>query len=163
MTEDRKPRLPVAGEFVRSVGKLVSIEDVTPKEIVLDYIFQGFEARIEARLNGKRIKEFSVHNDFYGLGTCVTHAITEAKEQANFYGPSDLEFVVVKITSHCRKRPSRNERSNFYDEQFRAFQTEATGCKWNLPDDTEEDVFRVTNSDGTLRELPCKPVTNEEG
>lgn len=135
------PRLPVEGEYVRTCGKLVAIEDVTPKEIVLDYIFEEESARLEGRINGKTVKVYSTFNDYYGEGTCVDSAIKEAKQQEAWLGESNLEFVVVKIISQVRKRPSRGVRENFYDREYRAMETLNNGCRWNLPDDVETVVW----------------------
>src|SRR5437870_4946695 len=112
-----KPRLPNIGEHVRSVGTLVSIEDVTPVPVkTLDYIFQLVTARVESRLNGQVISPHVTFNEFYGEGTAVKAAIGEAKKLAESYGPSNVQFVVVKITEHIRKRPSWNQDENFYDD-----------------------------------------------
>jgi hypothetical protein len=136
-----QPRLPKVGEFVRACGRLVEIQDVTPKPPAptLDYIFEYTNARVEGRINGKVIKTFSTFNDLYGEGTCVKYAIEEAQSQAKWYGPSDMVFVVVKITSRVRKRPI--DRENLYDARFRGFESLSFGCGHNLPKDVEEDVW----------------------
>lgn len=139
-------RLPEVGDYVRTYGKLVKIEDVTPKEIILDYIFEEEEARIEGRINGKTVKVYSTFNDFYGPGTCVQSAIKEAKRQNEWLGESNLEFVVIKVVSQVRKRPSEHERENFYDKGFRAMNNLNHGCHWNLPDKVETLVWSSKSS-----------------
>jgi hypothetical protein len=135
------PRLPAEGDYVRTYGKLLKIEDVTPKEIVLDYIFEEEEARLEGRINGKTVKVYTTFNNFYGPDTCVESAIKEAKQQEAWLGESNLEFVVVKVVRQVRKRPSLGERENFYDREFRAMETLNHGCRWDLPDEVETVVW----------------------
>lgn len=148
MTEPQ-PRLPQVGEYVRMIGKLVEVQDVTPppppKE--LDYIFEETHARAEARVNGKVIETFSTFNNFAGEGTCVEAAIEEAKEKRQHYGPSDLEFVVVKMTSRIRKRA--NGHKNLYDPTFLDFDSLKNGWNRDLPDDTEEVVWSSKTNDST--------------
>jgi hypothetical protein len=134
-------RLPEEGEYVRIYGTLIRSEDVTPKEVVIDYIFEETTARIEGRINGKLVKEYGTFNNFYGKDTCVEAAIKEAKTHQAWLGESNLEFVVVKITSQRRMRPSRLQREEFYAKGIRKMETLPHGCRWNLPDDVEEDVW----------------------
>ncbi len=134
-------RVPEIGEYVRNCGTLVEVQDVTPKEIVLDYIFEDVSARVEGRINGKVVKEYSTFNEFFGQGTSVDNAIQEAKTQQAWLGESNMEFVVVKITSRGRKRPSRAVRENWYDKGFREMETLAFGCRAGMPDDNEEVVW----------------------
>ena len=134
-------RLPDVGQYVRDYGTLVQIEDVTPKEIVLDYIFESMEARLEGRINGKLVKTYSTLSDHYGKNTCVQSAIKEAKTQQAWLGDSNLEFVVVKVTRRFRMRPSMDNRVNFYDAKFRAMKQLDFGCCRDLPDDIKEDVW----------------------
>ncbi len=135
------PRVPTEGDYVRMCGTLVAIEDVTPKEIVLDFIFEETEARLEGRINGHVVKEYSTFNNFYGRDTCVESAIKEAKVQEAWIGESNLEFVVVKVTRQVRMRPARDGKENFYAREFREMRTIEHGCRWNLPDEVEEDVW----------------------
>ena len=139
-------RLPEIGEYVRMYGTLVEVQDVTPKEIVLDYVFEDTQAKLVGRINGKNVKEYGTFNDFYGKDTCVAAAIDEAKEQQRFLGESNLEFVVIKVTSRVRMRPTRNERENFYASEFRAMESLPNGSCWNLPEDTVEEVWSRMNS-----------------
>ena len=134
-------RIPNVGEYVRQYGTLVGVEDVTPKEIILDYIFEETSARVEGRINGKVVKEYGTFNNFYGKDTCIENAISEAKVQQNWIGESNMEFVVVKITSRVRKRPSRVHKENWHDRQYRAMDTLDFGCRRKMPDDIEEVVW----------------------
>jgi hypothetical protein len=136
----RNPRLPEVGEYVRTHGRLVQIEDVTPPvEPQIDYIFEHMEARVEARVNGVRLKEFGTFNDFYGEGTSINHAIEEAKEQMASLGKCDVEFVVVKIIAWTRLRPEPG--GNFYESEFRKFRPLSSGWRANLPEPIEEVVW----------------------
>lgn len=142
MSKETKPvKIPDVGEYVRNYGTLVEIQDVTPKEIVLDYVFEDTSARVEGRINGKVAKEYTTFNNFYGQDSCVQHAIREAKEQRRCLGDSCMEFVVVKVTSRQRMRPERNERENFYDTKYRAMTALECGRCRDLPDDVEEVVW----------------------
>lgn len=134
-------RVPQPGEYVRMYGTLIEVQDVTPKERVYDYIFEEVTARVEGRINGKVIKEFTTFTDFYGKGTCVEHAIREAKEQQTWLGESSMEFVVVKIVSRQRMRPSRDDRENFYDRNFRAMKALECGRCRGMPEEVEEVVW----------------------
>lgn len=144
-----KPIIQPVGSYVRSLGKLIAIENVTPPVVeVLDYIYLETTARVEARVNGKPIKVFSTFNEFYGEGTAVQQAIKEAKAEAIKAGPSSLEFVVVMVRSHVRKRPSSHRGACFYDTDFRAMETIEHGSKRDLPEDLCMTVFSVTNPSG---------------
>jgi hypothetical protein len=134
-------KLPDVGEYVRNYGTLVEVEDVTPKDVVLDYIFEDTSARLEARINGKVVKTYGEFNNFYGKDTCVENAIKEARIQQRWLGESNLEFVVVKITSRKRMRPDHGVRENFYDDKFRAMKPLECGAYWDLPPETEEVVW----------------------
>jgi hypothetical protein len=140
-TAPKPAKLPEVGEYVRQYGTLVEVQDVTPKEIILDYIFEETSARLEGRINGKVVKEYSTFSDYYGKGTCVQNAIIEAKVQQEWLGESTMEFVVVKITSRVRKRPDRTQKENWYDCQFRAMNNLDFGCRRGMPDDVEEVVW----------------------
>lgn len=151
MREERKPvRLPAVGESVRMYGKLVKIEVVTPPvEVVRDYVFEFTTAKLEARINGFCIKEHGEFNDFYGDGTCVDAAIRDARSLVGQFGESDLEFVVIKVTSQKRMRPDPDRRENFYADQFRAMETLEYGCCRDLPEDKEEIVWSSKNDNAT--------------
>jgi hypothetical protein len=142
MTTDSNPvRVPEIGEYVRHYGTLVEVQDVTPKEIVLDYIFEERAARLEGRINGKVVKEYGTFNNHYGQDTCVKCAIEEARVQQLWLGESNLEFVVVKVTTRTRMRPDRSNREYFYAKGIRAMKALDYGCRRGMPDDIEEDVW----------------------
>lgn len=140
MGPETKPRDPVVGEYVRMVGTLVAVEDVTPppppKEA--DYIFEDTEARVDVLANGHKIDEGPTLNNFYGQGTCVDTAIKEAKRLSKKHGPG-VEVRVVKVTARVRMRKARGE--NFYAPQFARFESKPHGAKWDLPEPTEEVVW----------------------
>lgn len=143
-----KPRIPEVGEYVRTYGTLVEVQDVTPPVVqVLDYIFEDTSATWELRINGKLVQDFSTINNFYGQDTCVPEAIKEAKILVKKLGETDAEVVVVKITERVRMRPSRDE--HFYDPAFREFKSLDHGCRWNLPDEKREDVWSSKRGDLT--------------
>jgi len=142
VSENKTSRLPEIGEFVRNYGTLVRVEDVTPQQaVVMDYVFESISARLEARVNGKLIKQYSEINDFYGLATCVDLARQEAAEQLKWFGESDLEFVVVKITKQARMRPHKNNGENYYADRFRAMENLTHGSRWNVAEEREEVVW----------------------
>ena len=144
MTE-RRGRLPSVGEYVRNVGELVEVQDVTPPVTkVEDWIFRDTSARVEMRVGGKLVKEFGTFNNFYGRDRCVEFAIAEAKEQQKFYATDAVEFVVVKIVTHCRYRPARDK--SFYAPEFVEFRFLEHGSGWNLPEETEEVVWSSASS-----------------
>lgn len=137
---DCSPRIPTVGEYVRMFGTLVEVQDVTPPVVpTKDYIFEDTSARLEARINGKVVKEYGTYNNFYGKDRCVEAAIDEARKQQDWLGESNLEFVVVKVTERCRMRPTNSE--HFYAREFREFKALDHGCKWDLPEETEDDVW----------------------
>ena len=79
---DGSPRIPEIGEYVRTFGTLVEVQDVTPPVVpTKDYIFEDTSARLEARVNGKVVKEYGTYNNFYGKDRCVEAAIDEARQQ----------------------------------------------------------------------------------
>ena len=132
-----KPRLPEIGESIRLCGKLVKIQDVTPPVTqVLDYVFEETSATVWAKVNGQLLKEFAMFNDFYG--SARTLAIVEAKRIAATYGDA-IEVVVIEKRQLIRKRPTNRE--NFYAKEFVEFETINHGCRWDLPDDVEEQVW----------------------
>jgi hypothetical protein len=146
VTDSKTVRIPEVGEYVRMYGTLVEVQDVTPKEIVLDYVFERTEARLDGLINGKKVKEFGTFNDYYGKETCVKLAITEAQDKIKFFGESNLEFVVVKITRRVRMRPDRQKREYFYDDKFRTMTELEHGRYYDLPGETEEVVWRSSES-----------------
>lgn len=136
-----KPKLPYVGAYIRNYGTLVKIEDVTPKEVVLDYIFEDTKARLEARINGHVVKVYGTLNNFYGKDSCVANAINDATRIQEKIGESNLEFVVIKVTSQIRMRPSRHNLSSAYDPKVRDMDTIDYGCKRDVAADVEREVW----------------------
>ena len=139
--EKNPVRLPEVGDEVRSYGKLIAIQDVTPKDVILDYIFEDCEAVLEARINGKKVREYSTFNNFHGPQTCVPNAIKEAELIQRTYGESNLEFVVILKTTQVRMRPDPVCRENVRDREFRAMRQLDYGCRAGLPTTREEEVW----------------------
>lgn len=144
-----KPRLPIEGEFVRHVGRLIEIQTVPPKPQpppTKDYIFEDIEARCEIRLNGKTIKEIQTYNDFYGFETGVKSAIMEMKEYVTREGigpKSDIEVVVIRVERQYRARPK--DVTNFYDKSFFDFEPIKFGSQFDLPHPVETIVWSSKN------------------
>lgn len=146
--ESEGPRLPRIGEYVRTIGKLIAVENVTPPVVeVIDYIFERIEARVECRVNGNTFKHYGTFNEFYGPGTAVSAAIEEAKMLAKKHGKSDLEFVAIKVTSQSRMRPESNKsRTMTFDDKFRYLSRLERYDQWGLPEAVEELVFSIKNT-----------------
>lgn len=148
MSRQRNPRIAVEGEYMRGTGRLIRVEDVTPKDVVLDYIFQDSEATVQARINGHNIKEYGTFNNLYGEGTCVDAAIEQAKSVLKVIGESNLEFVVVKRTFHQRYRPSKRMNESIFDRGMVHMEVLPHGWGRDLPDDIEEVVWSSNESEG---------------
>lgn len=131
------PRLPIVGEQVRLCGRLVEIQDVTPPvTTVIDYVFEEVSATVLVKANGLTIADGPTFNDFYGPPR--NPAIAEAKKLAERYGPG-VEVVVLERRQLVRKRPTGNR--NFYAREFVEFESIRHGCRADLPDDHEEQVW----------------------
>ena len=145
MTE--KPRLPVVGEFVRSVGRLVGIQTIDPPPQPppqKDYIFEDVSARCEMRLNGERINLINTLNDFFGVDSGIKSAINEMVEycEDKKIGPeSDIEVVVVKVVCRYRARPCADVLKIFNNKNYRNFNFLKAGACWDLPEDVETIVW----------------------
>lgn len=130
---------PAVGEFVRHVGRLVSIEDVTPPVVIVrDYIFEQISAKCEVRLGTETIKYIQTLSDYHGEGTAVATAITEMKEYAiarEIDPTHPLEVVVISIAQQLRMRPNPAEYSR---EPFRQIEY---GYLRGLPKPTETVVW----------------------
>lgn len=143
--EKETPRLPEVGEFVRQHGRLIAVEVVPPPPPPppqKDYIFEEIEARCEIRRNGELFKELHTNNDFYGLETSVKVAIEEMEAMAaqQQIGPeSELEIVVVRVTSYFRARPQ--DKENLYDRKFVDFEPIPRWSRNNVPGETETVVW----------------------
>ena len=133
-------KMPEIGKFQRNHGTLIKIEDVTlqPRK-ELDYIFESVAARVEIRLNGKLVKTCGTYGDIDGFCSSIPNAIEEAKRLKITYGETDAEFVVVKIVTQRRCRPSNHE--NFYEKGYRDFAAKEYGSGVDLPEDKEEVVW----------------------
>ena len=141
-----EPRIPEVGEYVRGAGKLIAVVDSRPvPPPPKDYIFQSICARFEVRRRGKVLDTGSTYNDFYGLETSVAAAIESAKEYVaseEIAPDSELEVVVVRVVEYGRMRPNmRDVDGSVYDRRFRTFDYVQPGCKWDVPEDVETDVW----------------------
>ena len=143
MTEEKI--LPEIGQYVRSHGKLVDIEEVapeTPPQPDIDYIFEDTEARCELWRNGEMVVGLGGYTDFYGEKTSVSTAIKEMKEYAKERGidpESEVEVIVIEVVSRVRHRP--NEGESFYDKRFVNFSPRRHGCLVGMPDPVETKVW----------------------
>lgn len=138
---------PAVGEYVRHVGKLIAIEDVTPPvKKVVDYIFESVSAKCELRFRGEVIKDLQTLNDFYGEGTGVATAIEEMQKYTadrKIAPDSEVEVVVLRIAEQCRMRlnPAAYESVRMR-EPFRSIDY---GCKRDLPEPTQTIVWSSKN------------------
>lgn len=138
------PRLPNIGEQIRLCGRLVEIQDVTPPVTqVLDYVFEEVSAAVLVKANGLTLTEGPTFNDFYGPARVP--AVVEAKKLAEMYGPG-VEVVVIEKTQLVRKRPTGNR--SFYAREFIEFESIRHGCRADLPDDREEQVWSSKSPEG---------------
>jgi hypothetical protein len=155
------PRLPIVGEHVRGIGKLVEVQDVTrpPPPKAEDWIFSDTSAQVKCLANGIEIKEYSTFNNFYGEDRCVEHAIENAREVMKEIGPCDLEFIVVKTTALRRYRPTREV--NYYARQFVDFRYLDSGSSHGLPDDVEEIVWWSKSPTPTPSPIPTHDIGGE--
>lgn len=120
------PRLPNVGEFVRHHGKLLEVREIPPPPQpppTKHYIFEEISARTELRMNGRKLKEITTFNDFYGLESCVEAAIEEMKNYAKrekLTPTSEVEAVVIRVVTQFAATPK--DRENFYDGTFTDFE-----------------------------------------
>lgn len=156
MPEKISPRLPEIGEFVRSSGKLVAIEEIPPPPQpppVLDYIFEQVSGRAELRLHGERLQKGETFSDFYGLESSVESAKEQAQAYAKRHGispGSDLEVVAVRVVSYYRARPT--PRENFYAREFVNFEYLSSGAERDVPPEVETVVWSSRNPEATAPE-----------
>lgn len=141
---EKELKLPMVGEFVRHVGKLIKVEDVIlpPPQPERDYIFEEIEAVCELVYKGETIKSLGTYNDFYGIGTSVQNAIKEMKDYASerqIGQNSELEVRVTQVVSQTRMIPTG--RYNVYAEGYSDFQSKPSGSKANLPEPIETIVW----------------------
>lgn len=118
--KDGTPRMPEVGEYVRGLGRLVSLEDVTPEiKPMTGYIFEDLSATVEMWMNGKKLKECVTFNDIYGFESCIKAALEEVSDLKEQYGDG-MEFKIIKHTDYGCMMPW-HEGSNFYDSDFKQF------------------------------------------
>jgi hypothetical protein len=138
---------PAVGDYIRPIGKLVAIEDVTPPvERVIDYIFESVSARCELRFRGEVVKDIQTLSDFYGEGTGVATAIKEMEKYAadKKIGPaSEIEVVVVRVSGQCRMRPTTGGK---YQPLFSPIDY---GCLRDLPNPVETIVWSSKGPTGS--------------
>ena len=152
-------RLPNVGEFVRGVGKLVSIEVPPPEPPKKHYVFEEIHARCELLLGDEVIKDLGELNDHYGLETGVSTAIKDMEKYAkdhNINEDSVLEVRVVRVVSQCRKHPVN--RGNFYAKEFPDFESLEYGSLSGLPDPIETVAWSTK-----MPKAPDNATTQEEG
>lgn len=149
MSKVKSKRLPKVGEFIRMVGTLIAIEEIPPEPVSpqVDYIFEEINARCELRFGGEVVQVISCLTDFCGRETSVETAIKDMERYAESRGldaDSELEAVVVRVATQCRKRPRGDE--NFYDPTFSGFGT-PVGATLQVPRPVEEVVWSSKQGD----------------
>lgn len=137
------PRMPKIGDYIRLRGELVEIQDVTPPPPpvpLLDYIFEDTSATVRAMANGMIVAQHSTFNNWSGRDTCVEAATQYARSlRRRTYKGTNIEVVVVKITTRYRLRPQRGDY--LYDKEFVRFEYLDSGSSWGMPEDVEEVVW----------------------
>lgn len=140
------PRLPEVGERIRNIGTLVDIQDVTPLVVrTLHYVFETSEAILEARINGRKVTTLGTFHDFFGPRTHIKNAIVEAGTEAEKFGASDLEFVVVERITYARYVPQ--QRVADYQSEFLDFSRVTGNGLLAIPDSIERDVWSSQRGD----------------
>lgn len=120
MSEKEIPRMPEVGEYVRGIGRLVSVDDITPEvKQMTGYMFEELSATVEMWMNGNKLKECVTFNDIYGFETCLKAALEEVEDLKKQFGDG-MEFKIIKHTDYGCMMPW-HEGSNFYDSGFRQF------------------------------------------
>ena len=145
MTDNKTPRLPVVGEYVRKFGRVVDIVDLTPPppNKVVNWIFEYVEADVVVQSkSGVVLVNHSSFCDYYGEGTAVKEAIESAKCCVVHYGEG-VVVVVIKTTKQRQMIPT-NEKS-FCNSDFFEFGAVNAWCRVDLPDPVEEVVWRSDN------------------
>jgi hypothetical protein len=142
--EKTELKIPEVGEYVRHLGRLVKIEDVTPvpPPPERDYIFEDIEARCELIYRDEVLRHVATFNDFYGFETSVENAIKEMKEYAEkkqITKDSELEVRITKVVSQIRMKPTNQK--NFYAPIYCDFEYKNIGRDSNLPDPIETIVW----------------------
>lgn len=130
------------GQYVKRIGKIIRIDDVTPTPPpkVLEFVFEERHARIELRRKDKVLQDMGTYSDFYGEGTGEQEAIEHAAETAQemeITKDSEVEMVVVRLVSQCRYKHLRRVR--FSHEP--PFDRLDVGCARDLADDVVTDVW----------------------
>jgi hypothetical protein len=140
-----KMNLPLIGEYLRGIGRLVSREAIQPPPQpppTEDFIFEEITARCELRLNGHRLVELQELNDYYGLGMGKVQAIKDMETyiaEEHITANSDLEVVVIEVKQYFRARPKNWE--DRINKGFHQFEPLDTGSKWNVPETIETIVW----------------------
>ena len=143
--QNDNPRIPKIGEYVRSIGTLVAIEDVTPPPPPkqLDYIFEDVDAVVELWICGAHQSEIG---SFCAWGDKSAVAIGAEKAQKYVADlnlkpmASDVDVRVYEVRGRVRKRPangvynSANEFMHFESlngGQCRALPADVRTLKWS--------------------------------
>jgi len=119
-----EPRTPEVGDYVRSIGRLLRVEDVTPTPPppVKVYVFEDVTARVEIlSASGVLIDERSTYTEFYGEGEAVASAIENAKRIAEELGPG-VVVAVRRIVNECRAKRIPGWHPSAYDGKFIAME-----------------------------------------
>jgi hypothetical protein len=160
MNQNKEPRLPSVGEFVRGVGTLTEVVVVPPPPQPPPrtlYAFESTNAQMRVLLHGKVLTEGPSRNDFYGKETSVETVIKEAKKYCTankITAASDIEVIAVRIVETelrmLRRYVDAYTKANFYDETFLAFDDERPDClpsEWRNPQPVETVVWSSKRAD----------------
>lgn len=146
MNDDKQPetRLPKIGEFVKGLGTVVEIRDVTPPPPpppkAEHYVFSAAVYYCELRANGKCIVNYATHPDKEFIKKA-------ARRHAEEVGPSDMVFVVVQSTRHEIKAAGRGRHHE--DVEFCRF-GDPKGHH-TVPNDIDKDVWECwTSTEGLV-------------
>lgn len=166
MSETEIPKIPDVGDYVRGLGKLVAVEDVTPQvKPMTGYVFEILSATVEMWANGNKLKECVTFNDLGGEESCLKSAVEEAESLIEHYG-NGVEFRVMKNTDYDCKAPW-HEGSNFYDSKFRQFRDMAAFHHGNIynhmkvPQSKSELYW--TSTDGLVEVEETLPPNDDGG
>lgn len=137
-------KTPSVGQYVRGIGTLVDVLDVTPvpPPKQLEYVFEEVTARMEIWIGGWKVKDHGTLWDAFGYESSVKGAINEAQAFAVARGwnkDSQAEIRVVRIAE--RRRKTKVNSDNYYQKEFENFESKSIGCCWEMPKPEEKVVW----------------------
>lgn len=136
-------RIPEVGEYVRTLGRLVKVEEI-PQPTLVDYIFEEVSATVRSLAGGRPLNEHGSFNEYYGEGTAVEAAIKEARRLHSHYGRS-LTFIVERRTEQTRKRLPEYPSECIRAKGIANFVSTDWASQRDLPDPVVEIVWSSDN------------------